>query len=319
MKYLYAALLSLFILAVQHADAQETKSKTRTIIINNGDTVVNGKRFSDLDRNEQARLRKEFRELEHSFRASRGESFNRRRQPDDVIAGNGRKPDILFWNDDPGEDLEFRFRGRAPGDLHIYKFDGDTSLVYNFDPDSLIKDLDFRAAGLDSNMRKRIIAMHRDFSRRVPGISRRIEFPPAGPDAYSLPRLRERNNTSSFSYNYTDKDGVPSRMNIRISDAGDEQAGKITGNENTSQSLEVTDLTLFPNFSSGKISLSFNLASKGNTKVTILDSDLKQLFKDEANGFSGNYIKQIDLPKNGVYYITVSQNGNWFIRKLIKE
>lgn len=311
--YLSVALISLFILAVQSSEAQDTKSNARSIIINNGDTLVNGKKFRELDRDEQARLKKEFRELEHSFRAPH-RSFNRHRKSDDVTAENG----ILFWDDDPEEDFRFRFRNRVPDDLHIFKFDGDTSLVYNFDPDSLIKDLDFRISGLDSNMRKRIITMHRDFSERAPGISRRIEFPPAEPGIYSFPRLREK-NTSSSSYSYTDKDGVSSRMNIRISDAGNEQTGKITGSENASQSLEVNDLTLFPNFSSGKISLSFNLSGKGNTKVTVLDSDLKQIFKDETAGFSGNYIKQISLPKNGVYYIAVSQNGNWFIRKLVKE
>ena len=118
---------------------------------------------------------------------------------------------------------------------------------------------------------------------------------------------------------YIDKDGISNRMNIRISDTEKEQLKKITGSESMTTPLDVKDLTIFPNFSSGKVGLSFNMDSRGTTKVRILDSDMKQVFSEEAANFTGTYMKQISLPKNGVYYITVNQNANWFIRKLIKD
>src|SRR5690606_11730788 len=58
-----------------HVTAQIKDGLKRSIIINNGDTLVNGKKFSDLNRNEQARLRKEFREMEKGFRGE--QRFNK--------------------------------------------------------------------------------------------------------------------------------------------------------------------------------------------------------------------------------------------------
>jgi hypothetical protein len=108
-------------------------------------------------------------------------------------------------------------------------------------------------------------------------------------------------------------------MNIRILDAQKGDLKKITGSESLSSALDVMDLTLFPNFSTGKLGLSFNLESRGAVKVKIMDSELKQVYADEAANFVGTYMKQINLPKNGIYYISVKQNNGWFVRKLIKN
>jgi len=135
----------------------------------------------------------------------------------------------------------------------------------------------------------------------------------------AFPSLRDKNNSSTLAYVHTDKDGISSRMSLLISDANKDQLNKITGNETITKPLEVSDLTLFPNFSSGKMTLSFNVASKGNAKISVLDSDMKTIFTDEAANFSGNYVKQLTLPKNGVYYVAVSQNGNWFVKRMVKE
>ena len=134
-----------------------------------------------------------------------------------------------------------------------------------------------------------------------------------------MPEAAERTNSSSFNYNQIDKEGISSRMNLRISDADKDQLKKITGSENMTSILNVEDLTLFPNFSTGKLGLSFNMESRGLVKVNILDSQLNQVFADEATNFSGNYIKQISLPKNGLYYISIKQNAGWYVRKLIKN
>jgi hypothetical protein len=134
-----------------------------------------------------------------------------------------------------------------------------------------------------------------------------------------MPGTAERKNSSSFNYNQVDKDGISSRMNLRIIDAEKDPLKKITGSESMTSALNVEDLTLFPNFSTGKLGLSFNMESRGPVKVKVLDSQLNQIYTDEAANFSGNYMKQISLPKNGIYYISIKQNDGWFVKKLIKN
>jgi hypothetical protein len=147
---------------------------------------------------------------------------------------------------------------------------------------------------------------------------------PAPPMAFEFersefPGMRNRNNSSSFNFNSTDKNGISSRMNIRLSDAEKSQVKTITGIENPTNLLDVKDLTLFPIFSNGKLGISFNLDSKGPIKLKILNTDMKPLFTDELANFNGSYMKQIPLAENGVYYITIEQNKVWFIKRLVKE
>lgn len=301
-------LLCLFVLLeINLGYSQDKKSVKRSIIITNGDTIVNGKKFSELNIDERVKLRKEFKEMEGTFKSS--PKF-------------GKKNEVFIRlrnNDDARDELSFNFENKMPGDLHVFKYNGDSSMTFGFSTDSLIKRFNFKMNGLDSNLKKRIITMHRDRVPGFPGTFNRIEMPQMNFERQMFSSFGERNNSSTFNYNFTDKDGISSSMSIRLGDATKDQLKKITGAETISNPLDASDLILFPNFSSGKMTLSFNIASKGNTKVAILDSDFKPLFNDEVSNFSGNYVKQISLPKNGVYYITVSQNGNWLVRRLVKE
>jgi hypothetical protein len=258
---------------------------------------------------------------------------------DVVITRDGKEPHILYWNDDIngiGANVRrFNFDGKMPRDFkvvrpngdslflnkdfQVFSFGGDSAFNFKFNADSLLKGFSFKMDGLDSNLRKRVITMHRDM---VPGRPGGMILRGGSPGVFergNLESFGNRNNSSSFNYSHTDKDGISSRMNIRMSDANKEQLKKITGSETLAKSLDVSDLTLFPNFSSGKMTLSFNVSSKGTAKVSVLDSDMKSIFTDDAANLNGNYIKQFALPKNGVYYVTINQNGNWFVKRLVKE
>ena len=347
-KKLLKCFVCLFAIAAVAPDyaaySQGKKGLTRSVIINNGDTTVNGKKFSELNKEERAKLREEFKEMEKNFkgittvRSRENEVIIRKEDKgnkETIITRDGKEPNVLFWNDDIGAELRsYHFKNKRPGDIRVFRrggdstfldkniqvfsFGGDSSLRFKFDKDSLMKR--FESYGLDSNIRKRVITMHREMMPGGPGaMVFRGDGPGLGFDKRLVPTLRERNNSSSFNYNYTDKDGISSRMNIQLSDASKEQLKKITGSESITKSLDVSDLTLFPNFSSGKMTLSFNLASKGDARVSVLDSEMKPVFTDEPSNLSGNYIKQLTLPKNGVYYISVRQNGNWFVKRIVKE
>lgn len=313
------------------ANAQESKNVKRSVLISNGDTIVNGKSFNEIDKDERAKLREEFKEMSKSFKSyprnPKEESVTIKRRVPGVkgIPGSPeRAPNVLYWNNRPDEDIKIDLRAVDPGNIRMFKFDGDSSLSFSFNADSIIRNFNFRMDGLDSNLKNRIITMNRNFARpgtpvrpRVEG--RNIPWTYEFNETMPYPGYGERTNSSSFNYNYTDKDGISSRMNIRVSDASKEQVKKITGAETITKPLDVTDLTLFPSFSSGKMTLSFNTLSKGLTNVAILNGDMKQIFSDNVAGFSGNYIKQLPLPQNGIYYITVNQGGNWFIKRIIKN
>jgi len=289
--------------------AQEEKKVTKSIIISNGDTIVNGKKLSEADKEERTRLRKEFTEMEGNTKGLGGHNEDRVI----ILKRNSKEPPVLNWNDGNPKEFELRLEKNMPGDVHVFKFDGNEMNV-----DTLMKGFDFKMDGLDSNLRKRIITMHRNFDLKEPRMSGRIA-PPMVFERRMMPGAEERTNSSSFNYNQIDKDGISNRMNIRISDAEKEQLKKITGSESMTAALDVEDLTLFPNFSTGKLGLSFNMESRGPVKVKILDSQLNQVYADEAANFSGNYMKQINLPKNGIYYISIKQNTGWYVKKLIKN
>ncbi len=314
------------------AKAQVEKKISQSIIIKNGDTIINGKKLSEADQEERMRLRKEFKDMEGRLKA-KGGSFEKRVlikpksgiDNEIIISRKGNSPHVLHWEDGDMKEFEFDFKDKMPGELHFFKFNGD-SMSFDFNTDTIMKEFRFQIDGLDSNIRKRIITMHRDMAPEAPRMPRMPRAPmhSAPPMTFEFersefPGSRNRNNSSSFNFNSTDKNGISSRMNIRLSDADNSQLKAITGLENADNLLDVKDLTLFPNFSNGKIGISFNLDSKGLLKLKILNADLKPLFTDDLPNFNGSYMKQIPLSHNGVYYISIEQNKVWYIKRLVKE
>lgn len=317
------------------AEAQVEKKLSQSIIIKNGDTIINGKKLSDADQEVKIRLRKEFDDMESRIK-EKGGSLERRGpntpkaeiDKEIIIRRKGDAPHVLHWDDGEMKEFEFDFKDKIPGGLHVFKFNGDSSMSFNFDMDTMMKEFRYQIDGLDSNLRKRIITMHRNMAPGEPRMPRMPRAPmhPAPPMAFEFersefPGMMNRTNSSSFNFNSTDKNGISSRMNIRLSDAEKSQMKAITSTslENADNQLDVKDLTLFPNFSNGKLGISFNLESRGSIKLTILNTDLKPLFSDELSNFNGSYMKQIPLAENGIYYITIEQNKVWFIKRLVKE
>lgn len=303
------------------ATAQISK-ESRTIIISNGDTTVNGKKIAELSKSDREKVQKDFAEMHGKLKESRVKTIE--------IDGTGiilngderggtriisRHPDTYIWNNKSDSSKVIRLAPslRDKKDFKVFRFNGD-SLVTAMNVDSLIvKHFDFDHNALMPTMRIPGDAMD------LPNALRAVPRTRVYADAISgVGYGAGRNNSQSFNYSNTDKNGITTRMNIRISDAEKENLKKISGNDSPSP-LAVDDLTLFPNFSSGKMTLSFNVAGKGTTEVKLLDSDKQEVFSDKPANFSGHYVKQISLPKNGVYYVSISQNGKWFVKKLVKE
>lgn len=286
--------------------AQVERKIVRSIIITNGDTIVNGQKLSEANKEDRIRLRKELKEMGQEAGVPLENRVIIRKNKD-------KEPLILNWNENADGELRMDLKNGKMEDPSRFYFDDK-----NMNLDSLLNGFNFKIDGLDSNLRKRIITMHRNFDSDEPRSDGRMS--PDRPAPRSLMPLGEqRRNSSSFSYNHIDQDGIQSKMNIRISDIEKENLEKITGSKESISNLKVEDLTVFPNFSTGKMGLSFNLSMRSPLKIKILNSEFKQVFTDEVSNFNENYSKQISLPMNGMYYIAIKQNNSWFLRKLIKS
>ena len=299
---------SVFIIASSSSSvkAQNEKRIIRSIIITNGDTIINGQKLNEAKAEDRVRLRKELKEMSQDIDGITENSVNIKKR-------NSKEPLVLHWNDEKDGDAELDLNNRKKSDVRIFKFNGKEMNI-----DSLMNGFGFKIDGLDSNLRQRSITAERNFQERQPGM--RLRANPERPALRTPFHVGEDiKNTSSFSYNYIDQDGIPSRMNIRISDIEKEHAEKIIGIKDAIADLKVEDLTLFPNFSNGKMGISFNVSSNTLLKLKILNSEFKQVYSDEASSFNGNYSKQISLTKNGIYYIAIKQNNSWFLKKLIKS
>jgi hypothetical protein len=299
---------SVFIIASSSSsvNAQNEKRIIRSIIITNGDTIINGQKLNDAKAEDRIRLRKELKEM--------GQDMDDITENSVIIKKrNSKEPLVLHWNDEKDGEAELDLNNRKKSDVRIFKFDEKEMNI-----DSLMNGFGFKIDGLDSNLRQRGITTERNLRQRQPGTGLRTnpDRPPLRTPFYVGEYIK---NTSSFSYNYIDKDGIPSKMNIRISDIEKVHAEKITGIKEAITDLKVEDLTLFPNFSNGKMGISFNVSNNTPLKLKILNSEFKQVYSDEASSFNGNYSKQISIPKNGIYYIAIKQNNSWFLRKLIKS
>ncbi|HYK75637.1 MAG TPA: hypothetical protein VEV16_01540 [Daejeonella sp.] len=284
------------------AFAQQKQEIRKTIIITDGDTIINGKNLKNLSKSDRAALRKELQAMEKNRSMRRA---GKQKNEEIIIKNGNQAPKILRWSDE--DEIS----------MNDYPWVLSDSLV-TFMKDSLPRQLRFNMEHMDSNMHQKMMELHRRIGSMPPMMGRaypRMLSPKEGINLYNrIPSGGK--NLQSFNYVNTDKDGITTHLNIRLTDVPEELSKKIS---HDTKVLEVTDLVISPNFSSGKLNLIFQTAARGSISVKILDSDLKALFTDQPANFSGNYYKQVSLPKNGIYYIHISQNGKSFIKKMVKE
>ena len=135
--------------------AQQEKRVIRSIVISNGDTIINGKKLSEVDKQERIRLRKEFTEMESNTKGLEGNTESR------VIIRKrtSKEAPILNWNNENPKEFELRVEKNMPGDIQIFRFEGD-----DFNIDTLVNGFIFKGTGLDTNSMKRVITMNRNFN-----------------------------------------------------------------------------------------------------------------------------------------------------------
>jgi hypothetical protein len=87
------------------------------------------------------------------------------------------------------------------------------------------------------------------------------------------------------------------------------------------EGLGVGRLKVYPNPSDGKISVSFKAASKGDVKISITDSNGKEVYTESLKNFEGEYFQQVDITGKGKgsYYIKITSGDDAITKKILVE
>lgn len=122
-------------------------------------------------------------------------------------------------------------------------------------------------------------------------------------------------NTQHFNFTNMDKDGITTHISFRVADVRGPALKEVAGV--TKADLDLQDLTLAPQFSAGKTTLSFTLPTKATADVQLTDSEGKTLWKDKAA--SATFTKSFPLGLNGIYHLIVKQGGKTAVKRIVKE
>jgi|GEM_PF-447776 len=286
------------------------KAKSIEIKIINGDTTINGKDIKQLSAQERKYALGEidkagnitFKQTDKDGRSNIVIRRNRTlRNPNKKDDGTKLR---MFGNDNNDSSpytLEFDNNDTATRRVMRYRFKrpngSDSTFAFNMEDGPRIR-FDNRQFNLDDD---RPMRMERQFRFDGPGRGERmIAF--------------NRKNTQTFSYSNTDNNGISTDISFRVTDAGN---GPKKNADTDKAVLILNDLSLSPEFSTGKTLLSFNLPAKTATEVKLTDSEGKVLLTDKAT--AGSFSKKVTLPLNGIYYLTVKQGANVAVKKIVKE
>jgi len=142
----------------------------------------------------------------------------------------------------------------------------------------------------------------------------RMDWRNGGP--MRAPMMRpEHRNSQNFTYVNTDNNDISTRISFHISDVTNDDLKRMPHIEGPR--LDITDLNIVPQFSTGKILLMFSLPSRGPAEVKLVDGEGKDLWSEKSAGT--NFIKSFVLGLNGIYYLQVKQGNGIAIKRIMKE
>jgi hypothetical protein len=125
----------------------------------------------------------------------------------------------------------------------------------------------------------------------------------------------ERRNTQNFDYVNINNDGVSTHVRYHVSEANNDDLKRMPYVEGAK--FELKDLSIVPEFSTGKTLIMFSLASKAPAEVKLHDSEGKLVWSEKA--VNGNFSKTSVLGLNGIYYLQIKQGSSFALRKIMKE
>jgi hypothetical protein len=265
----------------------QAQTKDLQININNGDTTINGKNIKDLTVAERKDALKNINQIAtinvNDQNGTRNMVIVTRKHKGDkgdndvVIEQNGNN-DMLANGDTKVRRLELRRDNK-----------NDSTLTLSYD---------YNMTGAPKHrIEMRELHINRDDDR---------------------PMGFGRKNTQNFMYTNTDNDGISTHVSYRVSDHPatlDYDAGK--AEKSQLDMLNITDLTLVPEFSAGKTVLTFGLPSKAAAEVQFKDSKGNLLWSEKA--LNGKFDKSFALGLNGVYYLQVKQGNKVAVKEIMKD
>lgn len=88
-----------------------------------------------------------------------------------------------------------------------------------------------------------------------------------------------------------------------------------------SENSNAVSMQLYPNPTSGNISVEFNLRDAAPLKINLMNISGQLIYSETVNAAAGNFKKQIDLSgfANGIYYLQTITNNEVINRKVIKN
>ncbi len=166
----------------------------------------------------------------------------------------------------------------------------------------------------------------------------KVEFLREGKKMKKSGELKARSESFKYCYNYKccDKNGPnccsKSRasahviiMNIEIDDISVEDSEMLrenSGMDITDKSdMRIESIEFLPNPSSGVFKLGFKPVNEGRVSVRIVDMNGKTVYEEDMGAEKIRYDLDIDISDqpDGIYFLTLSQNGKQFNKKLIVQ
>ncbi len=85
--------------------------------------------------------------------------------------------------------------------------------------------------------------------------------------------------------------------------------------------LDINDVSFAPNPNFGQFRLTFDLASEGETVLQIIDANGSPIRRQNLGYFTGPYRESFDIMEQpaGLYFLTITQNGQRFVKKIVKK
>lgn len=111
-------------------------------------------------------------------------------------------------------------------------------------------------------------------------------------------------------------------VNVAMENVSDSEARNLVSkgiDMKISNDLRVTNLKLSPNPNIGMFELQFDLESKGETMVKVVNPAGRGIYEYDLGVFNGDFSDYIDISQNGpgTYFLQIIQNGKSFVRKII--
>lgn len=113
------------------------------------------------------------------------------------------------------------------------------------------------------------------------------------------------------------------RIEIKMEDPAEDEMEMLrnSGASDLNNSLQLDELSFFPNPSNGQFSLTFQSPEGGALDIVVRDLQGRTVYEESASEFNGIYQNDINISDEsaGVYFLTITVNGRSTTKKLMME